>query len=318
MFKISAVIPTIGRVVYLDKSIDSVIDQSIKFDQIVVFDNSQDQNLQTISSHGNNDLVTWVRSGGNLNPIDSWNTAVSYCNEEYVTIVGDDDILLNNFVFEIKKCLQRADFVSASFHLIDSKDEKLTPANLIEADMTADVFRKNRMQSKIYLVIPGNVFKKKHFLDVGGFSASGLPNYLYSDDLLWFKITALSSKVATPEMRTWSYRRHEGQIGNLRRLKNFTHSINTYINKIENIRINMGIESTSFYPVGMNSHSYANKLIKERFFNIVAQLIKKKNYTYVTLNIVDILSSKIYLIDKIKVLIHIYSGLMNKLVRKHS
>lgn len=65
------------------------------------------------------------------------------------------------------------------------------------------------------LMIPGAVFKRVFFDTVKGYEDSGLTSFLYSDDLLYFKMATLSGK------SLWKYRVHSG---NLKRF--FLHILN--------------------------------------------------------------------------------------------
>ena len=70
MKMVTAVLPTIGRIKYLDIAIESILNQSKKFDEIIIFDNSIKQNLKDLSIFGTNESIKFIQSGKQLNPHD--------------------------------------------------------------------------------------------------------------------------------------------------------------------------------------------------------------------------------------------------------
>lgn len=120
--KVSVVIPTIGRIEYLDKAIESLLNQSIPFSEIIIFDNSIEQNIRELSKYKDNENLHWKKSGKQLDPINSWNMAVKTTSFEYVTVFGDDDIAYNEFHSYIQKNLEKSDFVYINYDIMDEND----------------------------------------------------------------------------------------------------------------------------------------------------------------------------------------------------
>lgn len=249
MGNISVVIPTIGRPLYLDLALESILSQTIPFNEIIVFDNSKDKQVQKTSKYYNNNTIKWFVANEQLDPINSWNFAINKCTSEFVTICGDDDIFSPNFHENILYYLNKNKMICLPYNTIDAKGYKTGKSLMKNREITALEFRDLRMKIQIAVPIPGVVFKLDWFQKVGGFVDSGLPNKLHSDDLLWFKISHVAEGVIFIKDRLWSYRIHPAQIGLNFSTIVFLKNVRAYFKKIETELINIGVSYNQIYKV---------------------------------------------------------------------
>lgn len=316
MKNVSVVLPTIGRIEYLDKAIESLLNQSIPFSEIIIFDNSIKQNIRELSKYKNNENLHWKKSGKQLDPINSWNMAVKTTSCEYVTVFGDDDIAYNEFHSYIQKNLEKSDFVYINYDIMDENDNITQHNDKNEVTYTSEEYRHLRMSNKLGLMIPGAVFKRAFFDMVKGYEDSGLTSFLYSDDLLYFKIATLSGKITFSGKSLWKYRVHSGQIGNLKRLKDFSNSVPTYIEKLESSLLRLGVNEKLIYSQELGRVEYIKKLISDRFFIIIFKLYKAKEMKLTILNFYDlILDKKLSRLDKRIIFIDFLYKLGKKIVK---
>lgn len=260
---LSVVVPTIGREFYLDLSLRSLVDQT-DFDEIVVFDNSPSQRLQETSSLRDEPRIRWEKSGGGLPPTESWNTAVRRCRSEWVTIFGDDDVAGPDFAEKLRAQTYQAGLVYAPFHLIDEKGNRDPQVVVIPSITDSQDFRHQRMDGAIYCVIPGFAFKKDDFISVGGFRKLGLPNDLYCDDDLWFRLSAKAGGVRVVESKTWSYRRHLLQVGRRFDLAHFVRSFDGFSAKMCTALTELGVPEREVYPRISGARGYKKRILDER------------------------------------------------------
>lgn len=264
MKRISAVLPTIGRLEYVDKAITSLLNQTVPFDEIIIFDNSVEQNLRELSEHCNNTKIEWVKSGNQLGPIESWNMAVSKATCEYATIMGDDDIMLPVFCERAKTKLETYDLVIAPFLLLESGKTIKKTSGLFE-DMKSEDFRKQRMLVKFSLMVPGVIFKLSKFMEVGGFVDSGFPRKIYSDDSLWFRLGFFEKEIGVIESICWYYRIHDGQIAfGIKSIIEVAENAGKYIDHIFESAEKAGINKESVLPDNMKKCDYEYFLIATR------------------------------------------------------
>jgi len=257
------VLPTIGREKFLDIAISSLLNQSTKCDEFLIFDNSVSQNLKDISKYGENTSITWVKSGKQLGPIESWNKAISSSSCEYVVVAGDDDIFQNNYVEEAKRIINKADLGFLRPYVIDENENVLSlPPFPEENILTSDEFRYHRFYKKTSLFVPGAVFKKSIFEKIGGYENSGLPSLYFSDDLLYFKMACLSKKVAFSNIKSWNYRVHSGQIGNVQSLENLIDDSIEYLKLFENRMISLETKTNKIYTEDYHRNDYLNHITR--------------------------------------------------------
>lgn len=260
MKKISAVVPTIGRINYLDIAIESILNQSKQFDEIIVFDNSVDQNLKHISKYGQNSSLKFIQSGTQLNAIDSWNKAVGYSKYDYVTIIGDDDVLLPNYCESIHKLLELSDVGILKAYLIDENGtRKRSLIYSTEKTISDKEFRTARFFNKISLFVPGIVFKKELFFKVGGFKNTYIYGFAYSDELLLAELSILSGNIAISEEFCWNYRTHSEQIGVLKDISIYIDKAMQYIDLYEKSLILLGVNCKDIYPY-FSRQEYVDKV----------------------------------------------------------
>lgn len=101
---VSIGIPTFNRAILLRRSIESAINQTYKNIEIIISDNSSDDdtseicaNYQTVDSR-----VKYIRQITNLGPIANFSEVLKYASGQYFMWLGDDDWLDRNY---IKECI---------------------------------------------------------------------------------------------------------------------------------------------------------------------------------------------------------------------
>lgn len=269
--KISVVLPTVGRPGFLDQSIESLLQQGMPFNEIVVFDNSRDHNARNGSKFASDDRIRWECSSIQLPAIQSWNAAVSLASYEWVTIFGDDDIADPVFSAELRELLQVADLALIPFRVIDANGSIQRKVRIPKSLLTSDGFRYARMHSQIDMVVPGFGFKKSAFTRVGGFADSGLPKFLFSDDLLWYQLAQLSGHVACGQVYAWNYRVHAGQIGRNFLFRDFSCNIYKYLDQLEKVLPTLAVPIETVFPPAMGRNGYGEELAANRLLILLDQ-----------------------------------------------
>lgn len=273
---VSLVMPTIGRMDFVDEAIASALNQSLPFDELLVFDNSQRQNLSELSGFGDDERVTWVRSGSFLGPIDSWNTAVGRARNDYVAILGDDDIALPNFHEEIQALLRRSDLGLVRMKWIDERGQEVLERAGIHKDLSPTEFRHQRIKQAIRSYLPGVVFCKQKFHSVGGFVDAHVPNYQFVDDLLWFKLSLLESTVAMGSTVGWCYRRSVQSLNNWSSLRGLSPAVDEYSHLLVNSLMKAGVPAAEIFPDALDRRSYVDQILAPAFKQLLGSLLRSK------------------------------------------
>lgn len=303
MKEITAVLPTIGRIKYLDTAIESILNQSKKFDEIIVFDNSIEQNLKDISKFSDNEAIKFIQSGKQLNAIDSWNTAVQNATSEYVTIIGDDDVLLPNYCENIHKLLELSEVGVLKAYSIDEngdrKDKLVYPEEKV---LTDKEFRTLRFFNKLSLFVPGIVFKKELFLEIGGFKNTYIDGLAYSDELLLSQLSLLTGNIAISDNFCWNYRVHSEQIGGVKDISTYIDKVMQYIELYENSLMLVHVNKNEFY-VQHSKQAYIDRVTMYGIILYGVYTGRYRNMFTLLLNLINhfIFDNRVSLVSRLKI-----------------
>jgi glycosyltransferase involved in cell wall biosynthesis len=276
--EISVVMPTIGRENYIDIAIESLLSQDTLFDEIIIFDNSIAQNLKEISIFCDNPFIRWEKSGKHVNVIDSCNNAVKYATKEFVTIMGDDDILYKHFVFEAKKLIDSGySMILLPFLFCNNNGDTLSlfKNSQLFHSITSTLFRAKRMEGKFEMMLPGVIFKKNNFNKVCGFESTRFPNNIYSDEFMWFKLSLLEDEIGCSDRVCWSYRIHSGQFVNVTDASGFITGTDNYIDMLCNSFKTYSTGSIGYFDNDITKDKYRKNIILYRYHITQKACIKR-------------------------------------------
>ena len=234
--KFSVIIPTYNCD-YLERSVDSVINQNYKFWELIVIDNkSKIDVLKIIKKKKNNKIKYYsINNSGVIGK--SRNLGIKKSKYPWIAFLDSDDFWYQNKLLEVKKKIikDKSDFFYHNMH-IHSQEKKIFKQKL---------YSNFKDQSKIKfddLIKNGNdiiqssvVVKKKLIKKVGCFSES--KNLIASEDFdLWLKISLITNKFNRINRCLGKYfipenkkEKHNRFINNI---KNFKKKYKSFINKI--------------------------------------------------------------------------------------
>src|SRR6476659_5293670 len=99
---LSVVIPTRNRLFYLRHAVQSALDQACDELEIIVADNATNDGTQEyLASLGS--AIKFTRSEAPLSMTDNWHRARELVTGEWITVIGDDDCLMPDYVKGSKK-----------------------------------------------------------------------------------------------------------------------------------------------------------------------------------------------------------------------
>lgn len=205
---LSIVIPTIGRKA-LEKTIGSVLAQSVMPDEIIVWDNSGTGAAQKDSVYAAHPAVKWQLAGSRKMIVDSWNTAVGFCSCDFVFILGDDDILLPDFVKTGKAVLQKgAKLVHVENQVIDAEDNIRDPNDRrsgLREMSHAEYLTCYSTGNEINIYLSSLIFPRETFHKIGGFK-DFVHNGLAMDVLFNIELLHEIGNITVIFTPLWQYR----------------------------------------------------------------------------------------------------------------
>lgn len=148
MSKISVIIPVYNSADYLEKCLDSILNQDLKDIEVICTDDgSSDNSLDIIESYAKKDERVMVLSQNHRGASYARNSSLALASGEYVHFVDSDDVLENNVY---KKLYENA--VGNNLDLIYFDAETIFDNPLLEEKFAhkKDVYKKKNEYPEIY------------------------------------------------------------------------------------------------------------------------------------------------------------------------
>jgi glycosyltransferase involved in cell wall biosynthesis len=195
----SIVMPVRNGEPYIAAAIESVLGQTYPdFNILVLESSSNDKSLSIIQSYSDS-RITVFPATSQLSIEENWARILGLDLAEYMTILGQDDLLYPDFLEEIAGLIAAdpdASLYHAHFDFIDGDGKLIRQCKPIPHRETADDFLRGLHLSRRDSRATGYVMRSADYKRIGGFP--GLPSLMYADDLTWYRLAAMSHKIASP------------------------------------------------------------------------------------------------------------------------
>ncbi|MCF6245786.1 MAG: glycosyltransferase [Desulfobacula sp.] len=210
----SFLLPVKNGGAYLPLCVESILAQNYKnFDLIILENKSTDGTaewLQTLEKRESR--VKVIPSEISLSIEDNWQRILKVLKNEFMSIIGHDDLLDPNFIEEINKTIHEepgANLYLTHYRLIDSKNKLIRYCRPMPKLESAAEFLAARMAEIRDSFGTGYVMRSKLYDEIGGIPP--YPNLMFADDTLWMKLIGSTFRATSPNV-CFSYRFHEGSI----------------------------------------------------------------------------------------------------------
>ena len=209
MHKFSIILPVRNGGEYMKICIDSILGQTYTdFNVIVLDNNSTDGSAEWLHSLNDNRISIYTSSEP-LSIEENWGRIKDVQKNEFMTMIGHDDILNSNYLEEMDKLIQKhpaASLYQTHFTYID-KDGKATRICMpMDESQKAYEFLASQMNRTIDSTGTGYMMRSKDFDKLGGIPVN-YPNLIFADYELWIKLSKISYK-ATAQKNCFRYREH--------------------------------------------------------------------------------------------------------------
>ena len=209
--KFSIIIPTFNRSHFLKEAILSVLNQHNVDFEIIVIDNASTDDTQTmmIEFHSNIN-VKYIRNDSNIGMIPNWSKALyNYCSGDWVLILSDDDLLIdNNYLSKTKELILKDNeivLVHANRIVISENTEAKTKHILPSICDGKWMFEHYLENKNIMFTFLTGIFRKEIAFKVNAFKTYDVVG---SDTMEFLKIS-LYGKVGFIDDFVAKYRIHE-------------------------------------------------------------------------------------------------------------
>jgi glycosyltransferase involved in cell wall biosynthesis len=212
--KFSIFLPVNNGGEYLPLCVESILAQSYQDYNLVILENqSTDGTSEWLRALERKDpKVKVITSKAALSIEDNWKRILTVPKNEFMTVIGHDDLLEPNFLEETNKTIQEepdANLYLTHYKLIDSRGKLIRYCKPIPKQESAAEFLAARMAEIRDSVGAGSVMRSRQYDDVGGIPA--YPNLMFADDALWVKLIGTTFIATSPQV-CFSYRFHPDSV----------------------------------------------------------------------------------------------------------
>ena len=188
MAKYSIILPVRNGGHYVKECVASILSQKfIDFNFIVLDNASTDGTLEWLQSL-NDERIKIVPSEKSLTIEENWGRIKDVEKNEFITLIGHDDILYPDFLAVID-CLinsnPEASLYHTHFNFIDAKGNTIRSCKLMDNVLSGYEFLKSFLTNSIDLMGTGYVMRSKDYDEIQGIPVK-YPNLLFADFELTF------------------------------------------------------------------------------------------------------------------------------------
>lgn len=288
--KFSIVLPVRNGGEYVKECVKSILAQTlVNYNLIVLDNNSTDGTLEWIRGLNNEKIIVYT-SSSDLTIEENWARIKDIEKNEFITIIGHDDILLPNYLNTIVKLIEQfpnASLYQTHFDFIDRNSKKIKSCKKMPQKENVNQFLISFLNHTIDINGTGFMMRSLDYNSLGGIPTY-YPNLLYADIELWLKLTALNYKATSLET-AFKYRLHESTTK-----KTNTEKLNIAFNIFLNFILELKKENDFSNEV---TNVYLREFINSTCLSFMHRLLKSPKNLKGNLNVSSILKSRIRLLN---------------------
>ncbi len=305
----SIIIPFKTGKTYLRECLHSALLQTHDdFDIIILADNTSNQDGALDAVVALKDPRIRIEAAEeNLNILENWGRIKDIVKKEYMTILGYDDLLENNFLKLVAKMIEsdpKASLYHTHFNYIDSEGHVIKPCLPLPSQLSASEYLAMTLEEKVSVMATGYVFRSADYDKLGGIPIQ-YPNLIYADLQLWLDLIKLGYLKVAPEA-AFSFRIHASvtKTSKDRIILNAFLVYLQYLISLKNQDKDLGNIIDQLGPAFLNNSTKAiiHRLLKtpkanrdqlsmEEVFNSISPLAKNLEWNYSPLQIPGVRSA---------------------------
>ena len=201
LMKYSFIVPTYNSDRWIQPCIRSILAQTYTgFDIIVLDSGSTDGTLQWISNLNDSRIRIYTTSK-RLGIVENWQRATSVPRNEFMTIMGHDDILYPEYLNTIDELVARfpdAALYQTHFNFIAAKGAVIRAGRPMKTRITPSEFLEGVLTNTIEIIATGFMVRSAAYDAIGGIPP--YPQLLYADTELWLQLILNSYLAVAPEI----------------------------------------------------------------------------------------------------------------------
>jgi glycosyltransferase involved in cell wall biosynthesis len=285
--KYSIILPVRNGGEYVRECVTSILVQELNdFNLHVLDNNSTDGTFSWIESLNDKRIILYP-SSQSLSIEENWGRIKSIPKNEFVTLIGHDDVLEKDYLSVMDKLITKhpnASLYQTHFHYINAKGEVIRKCKPMDEIQNGSEFLSLFLCNTIDSNGTGFMMRSKDYDELGGIPL--YPNLLFADFELWINLTMKSYK-ATAYNECFSFRIHQSTTSTSADLK-MQNAFDKFIDYLENLKkkdssLKVAIERYSIDFIKLYCKGLAHRLMRtaksKRNNQSVDSLLKQcKNY----------------------------------------
>lgn len=128
---VSIIIPTYNRAEYLKQAIESVLVQTYTNFELLILDNCSPDNTPDVVKQFNDPRIKYIRHQCNIRGAANWSYGIYWAKGKYISILGDDDWYLPEFISKRVDTFNKYKNILAVFSNYDTCYQNVSDSNII-------------------------------------------------------------------------------------------------------------------------------------------------------------------------------------------
>lgn len=207
--KYSIILPVRNGGEYVKLCINSILSQTVKQFNLIVLDNcSSDGTLEYVSALSDDRIIIYPSSRP-LTIEENWGRIPGIEANEFITLIGHDDILYPGYLAEMERLIEaypEASLYQTHYAYVNHNGQLIRKCKPMREIEDGPSFLRSHLTFKIDVMGTGFMMRSADFKRLGGIPA--YPNLVYGDLELWINLSDISFK-ATSSRECFSYRVHQ-------------------------------------------------------------------------------------------------------------
>ncbi len=266
MARYNIILPVRNGGNYFKDCVNSILQQSLPDFKLKVLDNCcTDGSLEWIKSV-NDDRIEIYPASTSLSIEENWGRITSIPKDEFITMIGHDDLLHNNYLSVIDNLINKypdASLYQTHFRYINDEGFEIRRCKPMDEIQKAPEFLSFFLMNMIDVMGTGFMMRAKDYDDVGGIPA--YPNLLFADFELWINLSKKGFK-ATALEECFSYRLHSSATTKSPDIK-FQQAFARFINYLHSLNqsdpdMRLAIERYALQFIGFYAKGLSHRLLR--------------------------------------------------------
>jgi Glycosyl transferase family 2 len=210
MHNFSIILPVRNGGQYVKDCVQSLLAQTYQQYNIIILDNNSNDGTVEWLQALQNQKITIYTSAQSLTIEQNWARVLTVPTNEFITLIGHDDILQPNFLATIQQliCLHpNASLYHTHFNFIKANGSILRPCKPMNNCIQTHELVTGFLNQSIDSMGTGYVMRLVHYQAIGGIPTK-YPNLLFADFELWINATAKGYMVVSPK-NCFAFRVHQ-------------------------------------------------------------------------------------------------------------